>query len=413
MGKFLAPHRVRLNPAWGTRSAIAVVIAVILVATLTPTGDTKTNVGGACLGCGTFGLSDLILNVILFAPVGLILGRMGFSITLALGVGVALSGGIETLQLFIPGRSATLRDVLTNTMGCGLGAAVSAALPVLLQPGRRLVLLMAASGSALLAAIALTGLLSRFAPPTSSDYFGQWVTDRSNLEQWRGTVQRAVVDGIDVPNGRNHASTPALRQALADTVRVQITGIAGPPTVRTGGIFGLVTESREEALLVGPHGRDLVVRVRRDAARVRLREPEFRFRNALAAVPAGAPLELSIELTQHGGCARVNGTPHCVGRQRLGSTWMLGLGYYPETATHDGLLRAFTLFVLAFPFALLLRSTAGVWRGVALVLLMIAMPLVGYAAGLALPDAWERASLVLALVVGWSLNARLQRAAVH
>jgi hypothetical protein len=92
---------------------------------------------------------------------------------------------------------------------------------------------------------------------------------------------------------------------------------------------------------------------------------------------------------------------------------MLGLGYYPETAARDGLLRALTLFVLAFPFALLLRSTAGVWRGVALALLIIAMPLVGYAAGLALPDAWERASLVLALVVGWSLNARLQRAAVH
>lgn len=404
---------MRLNPACGTSSAIAAVIAAIVFATLTPTGDTDVNVGGACLGCGTFGLPDLILNVMLFAPMGLILGRLGISITMALGVGVAFSGGIETLQLFIPGRSSTLRDVLANTMGCGLGAALGASFPALLQPGRRLVLLMAASGSALLSAVALTGLLSRFAPPTSGDYFGQWVTDRSDLEQWRGTVQRAVVDGIDVPNGRNHASTPALRRALADTVRVRITGTAGPPTVRTGGIFGLVTESMEDALLVGPHGRDLVVRVRREAARVRLRDPEFRFRDALAAVPAGAPLELSIKLTQHGGCARVNGTPHCVGRQRLGSAWMLGLGHYPETATRDGLLRAFTLFVLAFPFALSLWSTAGIWRGFSFVLLGIAVPLVGYAAGLALPDAWECASLALTLVVGWSLNARLRRAAVH
>jgi hypothetical protein len=63
---------------------------------------------------------------------------------------------------------------------------------------------------------------------------------------------------------------------------------------------------------------------------------------------------------------------------------VLGLGHYPESA-------------------------AGAGRGVALALLVIGIPLVGYAAGLALPDVWERASLVLVLSVGWSVNARLRR----
>jgi hypothetical protein len=104
----------------------------------------------------------------------------------------------------------------------------------------------------------------------------------------------------------------------------------------------------------------------------------------------------------------VNGTAHCVGRPSLGSTWTLGLGHYPETTTIDGVLRAVTIFVLAFPLALLLRSTTGPYRIAALALLLIGLPVLGYSAGLALPDVWERASLVLALFVGWSLNQRLR-----
>ena len=400
---------MRLIRTWGTNVAVAVVTVAVLVATLTPTGDRSVNVGAACLGCGTFGLSDLVLNVMLFAPLGLLLGRAGLPIIFALGFGVLLSGGIETLQMYIPGRSATLRDVLTNAIGCGLGGAVGLYLPVLLQPGRRATVFLAITGSALLLAAGLTGYFSRFAPPTSGDYFGQWVSDRSNLEQWQGTVTRATVDGLDVPNGRNRAITSELQRALADTVRERIIGTAGPPTVRTGGIFGLMTEARDEALLVGPHGHDLVVRVRRNAAMWRLHEPEFVFRNALAAVPANAPLEISLEVTRLGGCVTVNGTAHCVGRPRLGSTWTLGLGYYPKTTRVDGALRAITLLVLVLPFALLIRSAARGGRIAALTMLMIGLPLVGYAAGLALPDVWERASLVLALFGGWWINQRLRR----
>jgi hypothetical protein len=87
---------------------------------------------------------------------------------------------------------------------------------------------------------------------------------------------------------------------------------------------------------------------------------------------------------------------------------MLGLGYYPKTTRVDGALRAITLLVLVLPFALLIRSAARGGRMAALTVLIIGLPLVGYAAGLALPDVWERASLVLALFGGWWINQRLQ-----
>ena len=65
-------------------------------------------------------LDNLILNIILFLPVGflyrLITGRRG-----ALLLGAAISIAIETVQLFIPARTTSAMDILTNTLGAGLG----------------------------------------------------------------------------------------------------------------------------------------------------------------------------------------------------------------------------------------------------------------------------------------------------
>lgn len=71
----------------------------------------------------TFGssLKNLILNIVMFLPIGFFYGlttkRRG-----ALVVGACLSLGIETLQLFIPARTPSIMDILTNTLGAGLGA---------------------------------------------------------------------------------------------------------------------------------------------------------------------------------------------------------------------------------------------------------------------------------------------------
>lgn len=65
-------------------------------------------------------LDNLILNVVLFLPVGflyrLITGRRG-----ALVLGAMLSFGIETIQLFIPARTTSIIDIAANAFGAGLG----------------------------------------------------------------------------------------------------------------------------------------------------------------------------------------------------------------------------------------------------------------------------------------------------
>jgi glycopeptide antibiotics resistance protein len=74
--------------------------------------------------------TDLFSNVLLFVPLGFlafltIRGRRRTplaSLLYSVGYGLALSLGVETLQLFSPLRTTAASDVLTNTLGAGLGA---------------------------------------------------------------------------------------------------------------------------------------------------------------------------------------------------------------------------------------------------------------------------------------------------
>ena len=66
-------------------------------------------------------LNNLVSNIVLFLPVGFLYklstGRRG---ALLLGAGMSL--GIETLQLFIPARTASIVDIMANALGAGIGA---------------------------------------------------------------------------------------------------------------------------------------------------------------------------------------------------------------------------------------------------------------------------------------------------
>jgi hypothetical protein len=71
------------------------------------------------------GARDMIRNVILFVPLGVLLGawlgRRGQGAWRAILLLAAISAGFETLQLFIPVRSPSINDVIANTLGGALG----------------------------------------------------------------------------------------------------------------------------------------------------------------------------------------------------------------------------------------------------------------------------------------------------
>jgi VanZ family protein len=72
---------------------------------------------------------DVGLNIVAYVPLGMLAalrfgsdGRRARGLALAVAFGAALSFAMETCQLFIPGRVASIYDVLANGAGTALGA---------------------------------------------------------------------------------------------------------------------------------------------------------------------------------------------------------------------------------------------------------------------------------------------------
>ena len=105
-----------LNPSPAVPSAAVEDVSAALAAVGLPGWLTDTS------------LVEFVLNVGLFVPLGitlaLLLPRVPWWMWML--IGLAVSSGIEALQLFfLADRSPTLRDVWANTLGLGLGALVT------------------------------------------------------------------------------------------------------------------------------------------------------------------------------------------------------------------------------------------------------------------------------------------------
>jgi VanZ family protein len=107
-------------------------LVAILAATLHPipaAADIASRTPLLCLVCGENGVTDVILNLLLFVPFATGLRLSGWSWKRVTVACFALSFGVELCQyLGIPGRDASLSDLLTNTTG---GSAAAAAAPLL------------------------------------------------------------------------------------------------------------------------------------------------------------------------------------------------------------------------------------------------------------------------------------------
>ena len=64
---------------------------------------------------------NFIANILMFIPIGF-LYRLATRRPGAFLLGAGISFGIETVQLFMPARTSSLMDVLSNALGAGLGA---------------------------------------------------------------------------------------------------------------------------------------------------------------------------------------------------------------------------------------------------------------------------------------------------
>jgi len=107
-------------------------VAIIIIATLLPFGGMPPEriPPSWCLRCGTLWLTDAFANVALFVPWGLAMAMRRQRVWRVAVVSFCFSLLIELLQSvgLPPGRSPALADLVTNTLGGALGAALFLAL---------------------------------------------------------------------------------------------------------------------------------------------------------------------------------------------------------------------------------------------------------------------------------------------
>ena len=119
-----------MNPSSSARTGIvtwapvALALAMIAGATLVPmaSGVPGDGIPFWCLGCGDYALADAVANVALLVPLGWALARTGVPCSSGLAVVLTTTIGVEWLQYaVIPGRVASVADILANTLGGVIG----------------------------------------------------------------------------------------------------------------------------------------------------------------------------------------------------------------------------------------------------------------------------------------------------
>ena len=244
-----------------------------------------------CLVCGELGGVDVVLNILLFVPLGAALHRAGLRPLHAAGVGALFSLGIELLQAFVvPGRDASLSDFVTNTIGAALGAQLSQAWPLLARPSPRAAARLA--GGALAAWAAILGFSALvFRPaPLPPPLRVEWSPARPPLEQFKGQLLAATTAGELLADG----SSPPDR-LIGDIARRDVTIaariVAGPRPDGVAPILDVTDEAGRPTIGIARDGDDLIFSIRTIANSFRLRGGAVRLPDAF---PDAADAQLSV-----------------------------------------------------------------------------------------------------------------------
>ncbi len=233
-----------------------------------------------CFACGELGGLDVVLNVILFLPLGAALVLAGWSVRQAAIACFLVSFTVEALQYeVIAGRDTSLSDLTTNSVGGWLGAWLLLHWRDWLTPTARTARLLAWGSS--ISAVAILAFTVAALRPTVPDgpYYGQYAPLRGTRVQFDGVVHAFVVGGVDIPYSIVD-SADALRDSLraGETwARANITTRSFPPLradiVRVG--------SRPEGIIaLSQVQHDMLYRSRLRATDWRLRVPTVMMRDA-------------------------------------------------------------------------------------------------------------------------------------
>ena len=156
-----------------------------------------------CIACGQSGTADLLLNLLLFLPLGVAARGAGWPARRTLALVFALTLAIEVIQgTLLVGRDASLGDVLANTTGGMLGWLGCPWLGRLSRPSLHVGRIGAAAVVAFM--VAMWMMTAAALRPTLSDavpWVGQLTHRRPYHDPFPGAVLHAALNGADIPEG--------------------------------------------------------------------------------------------------------------------------------------------------------------------------------------------------------------------
>jgi hypothetical protein len=228
-----------------------------------------------CLICGARGGVDVILNILLFIPLGIGLALSGAPWNRAILAACALSVTIETVQFFfIPGRDATLGDVLTNTIGGAVGFALANKAANRLRTATPIAAILGAGWC--VAWLAIQAMSSfAFAPSIGdSKYYGQIARTLGDFAVFRGSVLEAKIGDVPITDAQLKDVDSVGRRLLGGATLSAIV-LATTPTDGIAPIVRVTDDEQREIVLLAQDEQDLLFGVRTGAATLRLRPPLF------------------------------------------------------------------------------------------------------------------------------------------
>jgi hypothetical protein len=298
--------------------------------TLGPVGPSHAWFQGSCCE-----LTDVVLNVLLFLPLGMSLGVIGTRPLLATGIGALASAAIEITQLWIPGRQSSIHDVVTNTLGTLLGAVIVAGWADRKRWWR---IAGPAFAAMILLACLAGGFLVRPAAPRPGGWWGQWAHEFGGTVQFGGRVLGFTLQGMAIPDGRL-AEGSRLNALLADTdtIRLSASVVSGTPVADRAQLVGIVADGPGgEYLGLWQEGRALLAFVRLRLTDASLRTAWLRLEPALPETSGDTVVLTAISTARRVSLSSDYAGSHAEGSFNLSAAffWASLLPFELETPTH-------------------------------------------------------------------------------
>jgi hypothetical protein len=277
-----------------TIAALLVWLAAMGVICLTPTGAEIQRTMRFCLLCTEQAVPDILLNVLLYVPLGALVHALTGSARLAVALAIGLSTGIELLQLFIPGRTSSAVDLLSNTAGASIGFALHKNLHGILFPchERARVRSMTAAFTAVVILMLPAPLLVSVAP--SGPLAQGWTPQLGSFDVYGGRILSARYGGQPAPE------YTTIQGASDGSNILSLSFVVGPEPSHAAVLYHLADQSEQTLLLLLVHDSDIVVQPRFRANDFRMAVPDLRADQILTPHVPGDTVSMDIEYAAGG-----------------------------------------------------------------------------------------------------------------